>query len=53
VAQRVDGLAILVGGNQNIQSVQLWTDGKASERLKAELGKRAIGYKSVSLVKVH
>jgi hypothetical protein len=49
VAQRVNGLAGLVGSDQNIKSVQIWTDGKASERVKAELAKRAIGYQSVSL----
>jgi len=51
VAQRVAGFAGLVSGDQNIKSVQIWTDGKASERVKAELGKRAIGYQSVSLMK--
>jgi hypothetical protein len=51
VAQRVDGLAALVGDNQNIKSIEIWTDGKASERVKAELSKRAIGYHSVSLMK--
>lgn len=50
VAQRVDALAALVGDNQNIKRVEIWTDGKASERVKAELGKRAIGYQSVPLV---
>ena len=51
VAQRVDGLAGLDSGDQNIKSVEIWTDGKASERVKAELSRRAIGYQSVSPVK--
>ena len=51
VAQRVDALAGLVGSDQNIKSVEIWTDGKLSERVKAELGKRAIGYQSLSVVK--
>jgi hypothetical protein len=51
VAQRVDSLAGLVSNDPNIKSVEIWTDGKASDRVKAELGKRAIGYQTVSLVK--
>jgi hypothetical protein len=53
VAQRVDALAALVGDNQNFKSVEIWTDGKASERVKAELSKRAIGYHRISLVKAN
>lgn len=51
VAQRVDALAGLVGSDQNIKSVEIWTDGKLSDRVKAELTKRAIGYQSLSVVK--
>jgi hypothetical protein len=51
VAQRVDSLAGLVDRDQNVKSVQIWTDGQASERVKAEMDKRAIGYQTVSLVK--
>jgi hypothetical protein len=51
VAQRVDGLAGLAGSDSNIKSIQIWTDGKASERVKAELSKRAIGYQSFSPIK--
>ena len=51
VAQRVDALASLKSSDPNIKSVEIWTDGKASERVKAELGKRALGYQSFSLVK--
>jgi hypothetical protein len=50
-AQRVDALAGLAGSDSNIKSIQIWTDGKASERVKAELGKRALGYQSFSLIK--
>jgi hypothetical protein len=53
VAQRVDGLAGLVGSDPNIKSVQIWTDGKASDRVKTELGQRSIGYESVPLVKAN
>jgi hypothetical protein len=52
VAQRVDSLAALAGGDQNIKSVQIWTDGNATGRVKAELNKRGIGYRSVSLLKI-
>jgi len=51
VAQRVDGLAGLAGSDSNIKSVEIWTDGKASERVKAELSKRAIAYQSFPLIK--
>jgi hypothetical protein len=51
VAQRVDALAALTTSDPNIKTVEIWTDGKASERVKAELGKRALGYQSFSLVK--
>ena len=50
-ARRVDALAGLAGSDSNIKSIQIWTDGKASERVKAELGKRALGYQSFSLIK--
>jgi hypothetical protein len=40
-----------VGSDQNIKNVEIWTDGKLSERVKAELSKRAIGYQSLSVVK--
>jgi hypothetical protein len=53
VAQRVDSLAGLIGRDPDIKSVQIWTDGQASERIKAELIKRAIGYKSISLIKAN
>jgi hypothetical protein len=53
VAQRVDALADLKSSDPNIKSVEIWTDGKASERVKAELGKRALGYQSFSLVKTN
>ena len=51
VAQRVDALAGLVGSDQKIKSVEIWMDGKLSDRVKAELTKRAIGYQSLSVVK--
>ena len=51
VAQRVDALAGLIGSDQSIKNVEIWTDGKLSERVKAELSKRAIGYQSLSVVK--
>ncbi len=51
VAQWVDGLAGLAGIDSNIKSIEIWTDGKASERVKTELNKRAIGYQSFSLIK--
>jgi hypothetical protein len=50
VAQRVDALAGLVGSDQDVKSVEVWTDGKLSERVKAELSKRAIAYQSLSVV---
>jgi hypothetical protein len=51
VAQRVDALAGLKSSDPNIKRVEILTDGKASERVKAELGKRALGYQSFPLVK--
>jgi hypothetical protein len=51
VAQRVDALAGLVGSDPDIKSIEIWTDGKSSERVKAKLSKRAIGYESISLIK--
>jgi hypothetical protein len=53
VAQRVDALTGLIGSDPDIKSIEIWTDGKASERVKAELIKRAIGYKSISLIKAN
>jgi hypothetical protein len=44
VAQRADALASLVSSDQNIKSAKIWTDGKLSDRLKAELDRRSIGY---------
>jgi hypothetical protein len=51
VAQRVDELAHVPVDDPTIKSVQIYTDGKASERVKAELSKRAIGYQSIFTVK--
>ena len=51
VAQRVDDLAHLPVDEPTIKGVQVCTDGKASERVIAELSKRAIGYQSISLLK--
>jgi hypothetical protein len=51
VAQRVDGLAGVPSGDPSIKSIEIWTDGKASARVKTELSKRAIGYQSFSLIK--
>jgi len=51
VAQRIDGLAGLPSSDPSVKSVEIWTDGKASERVKAELGKRTIGYQSFPLIK--
>jgi hypothetical protein len=47
VAPRVEALARLVGSDQAIKSVEIWTDGKLSDRLKAELDRRSIGYESL------
>jgi hypothetical protein len=52
VAQRVDALAGLVGSDQGIKGIEIWTDGQISERAKEELGKRSIGYECVSLLKM-
>jgi len=48
VAQRVDALAGLVSSDQNIKRAEIWTDGKLSDRTKAELGQRSIGYQSLA-----
>ena len=48
-SQRVGALAGLVGGDEGIKGVKIWTDGKFSERARYELGKRSIGYESISL----
>ena len=50
VAQRVDELAHIPVDDPPIKSVQIYTDGKASERVKSELSKRGIGYQSISLM---
>jgi hypothetical protein len=52
VSQRVGALAGLVGSDQSIKSVEIWTDGNISDRAKDELGKRSIGYKCISLLKI-
>jgi hypothetical protein len=49
VAQRVDALARLVSGDQNIKSGKIWTNGRLSDRLKAELDRRSIGFQSPSI----
>jgi hypothetical protein len=51
VAQRADELAAIPNTDPAIKRVQIYTDGQASERVKTELAKRAIGYQSLSLVK--
>jgi hypothetical protein len=51
VAQRVEELAGIPNTDPSIRSIVIWTDGKASERVKAELSKRAIGYQNFSLIK--
>jgi len=48
IAQRADALASLVSSDQNIKSAKIWTNGKLSDRLKAELDRRAIGFQSLS-----
>ena len=53
VAQRVDDLAHLPVDDPTIKGVQVCTDGKASERVIAELSKRAIDYESISLLKAN
>jgi hypothetical protein len=50
VCQRADALAGLVARDKNIKSARIWTDGKVSDRLKAELNQRAIGYESLPVV---
>jgi len=47
IAQRADALAGLVSSDQNIKRAEIWTDGKLSDRTKAELGQRSIGYQSL------
>jgi hypothetical protein len=51
LAQRVDALAALAHNDQAIKRAQIWTDGKISPLVTAELGKRLIGFQSLSLVK--
>ena len=51
VSQRVGALAGLIGGDQSIKGVVIWTDGKISERAKDELGKRSIGYETLPAAK--
>jgi hypothetical protein len=51
VAQRVDALAGLVRSDQNIKRAEIWADGKLSDRTKAELGQRSIGYQSLFAVR--
>ena len=53
VARRVDDLAHVPVDDPTIKSIQIYTDGNASERVKAELSKRAIGYQSISLLKAN
>jgi hypothetical protein len=53
VAQRVDGLAGIPSADPTIKSVQIYTDGQASKRVKTELTKRGIVYQSLSLVKAN
>ena len=53
VAQRVDDLAHLPVDDPTVKGVQVCTDGKASERVIAELSKRAIDYQSISLLKAN
>ena len=50
VAQRVDALAHVPIDDPTIKGVQVYTDGKASDRVKAELSKRGIDYKSIQLI---
>ena len=49
VAQRADALARLVSSDQNIKGAKIWTNGKLSDRLKAELDRRSIGFQSLSI----
>jgi hypothetical protein len=51
VAQRVEELAGIPKIDPSIKSIVIWTDGKASERVRTELSKRAIDYQSFSLIK--
>jgi hypothetical protein len=51
VAQRADALVSLIRSDQNIKSARIWTDGKMSDRLKAELTQRSIDFQSLFLIK--
>src|SRR6202008_860225 len=53
VAQRVDDLAHLPVDEPTLKGVEVCTDGKASERVIAELSKRAIDYQSISLLRAN
>jgi hypothetical protein len=46
----VDELADLKNSDQNIKRVAIWTDGKASARVKTEFKQRGIDYQSLSLI---
>jgi len=48
VAQRADALANLVSSDQNIKAVKIWTNARLSDRLKAELQRRSIGFQSLN-----
>ncbi|MBV9673679.1 MAG: hypothetical protein JO076_12775, partial [Verrucomicrobia bacterium] len=48
VAQRVNALSGLPSRSQNIHSVEIWTNGKASDQARSELQKHSIGYKSLA-----
>jgi hypothetical protein len=50
VAQRVDDLSRIPVDDPTLKSVEIYTDGKASERVKSELSQRSIRYQSVPLV---
>jgi hypothetical protein len=51
VAQRVDELAGVRDRDSNIKNVEIYTDGKTSERVKSELSERGISYQSIPLIK--
>jgi hypothetical protein len=36
-------------GDQNIKSAKIWTNGRLSDRLKAELDRRSIAFQSLSV----
>jgi len=42
-------LASVVNGDQNIKSAKIWTNGRLSDRLKAALDRRSIGFESLSV----